>query len=340
MTLKKFFRRRTVRVIFSTLFILAALFSFFAVSASAVDLPSNLPGSVFLPPQIPSTFSYEYGLARSTNSVQKVFQVFFLQHYFGGFNTQHPVCLFVVPSGSSWLTYLITTDGLTDSVYYDSSGNFYIYFGGASSGSDAGGTVYYYLLTDYGFVYERQTVFNEQFATLSSAGSSTSVMWYLTSSGDLNPNNLASWSWNNAYIGSGLVADTDPLNELNAAADRWVTFYVTSTTLYDRQEIFDSGYENGYAYGVQIGYETGFREGVSYGYNSGYDNGYDAGLADGGYELNISSIITAIPASVRTLLENSFNTTLFGINIYGLLLLVLGSSIVFVIIKFIWSKFL
>ena len=125
------------------------------------------------------------------------------------------------------------------------------------------------------------------------------------------------------------------------------------------------GHEEGESQGKNIGYQDGYAEGYTEGYNSGkrnwhmegYSSGYSAGYTDGysegfseGYEtgymhgaimnpqgtpvvLNISSIITSITSSVGNFFTSAFDIELFGINIAGLLSVLIICAFVFIVIR-------
>jgi len=152
---------------------------------------------------------------------------------------------------------------------------------------------------------------------------------------------LSDWSMNDQfYYRAPGVADDDNLDQLHAAVGKWFKYYETATTLRDRQEIYDEAYDIGYEVGFENGYEGGQDDGYLDGYDIGYDKGYKDGKSEIGYFLDIGSIISSIPSSIRSLLENAFDFDLFGINVVGLLLLILGCGIIFIVVKFVWGVFL
>lgn len=106
-----------------------------------------------------------------------------------------------------------------------------------------------------------------------------------------------------------------------------------------KQEGYNSGYESGraeaqseaYQQGYNSGYESGkaeggteiYQEGYEYGYlvgqDSGYKKGYAAGQEAGGVQLDIPSVISAVPIAVKNFVNTSFGFEVFGINVAGLL---------------------
>lgn len=130
---------------------------------------------------------------------------------------------------------------------------------------------------------------------------------------------------------------------------------------------FEAGYETGYESGLVDGYEPGYNAGNEAGYNDGYKKGYDfasakigpeqysvgyeegytVGHSDGyregfnfamlnppeGMKLDIPSIISSITGSVGSFLTTAFNIEIFGINIAGLLSVLILVAFVFIIVK-------
>lgn len=75
-------------------------------------------------------------------------------------------------------------------------------------------------------------------------------------------------------------------------------------------------------------------------YERGEDDGYDKAVADlangviGSYDLDLGKIITSIPTAAKAIVNNAFGFELFGINVAGLLSVVLIISIVgFIVAK-------
>lgn len=87
------------------------------------------------------------------------------------------------------------------------------------------------------------------------------------------------------------------------------------------QQGYNSGYESGKAEGgtekYQEGYEYGYLVGQDAGYKKGYAAGQEAG--DGGVQLDIPSVISAVPIAVKNFVNTSFGFEVFGINVAGLL---------------------
>ena len=130
---------------------------------------------------------------------------------------------------------------------------------------------------------------------------------------------------------------------------------------------FEAGYETGYESGLVDGYEPGYNAGNEAGYNDGYKKGYDfasakigpeqysvgyeegytVGHSDGyregfnfamlnppeGMKLDIPSIISSITGSVGSFLTTAFDIEIFGINIAGLLSVLVLVAFVFIIVK-------
>lgn len=116
---------------------------------------------------------------------------------------------------------------------------------------------------------------------------------------------------------------------------------------------YGAGAVDGYVDGFDAGYDTGFDDGYSTGYDSGYDNGYDTGYSDGlddappetvtiviyeePVEIDVPGIIGSISSIPDSILSGSFDFEFAGINIYGLLKLLIivfiVSAVIFFIIK-------
>lgn len=130
---------------------------------------------------------------------------------------------------------------------------------------------------------------------------------------------------------------------------------------------FEAGYDTGYESGLIDGYEPGYNAGNEAGYNDGYKKGYDfasanigpeqysvgyeegytVGHSDGyregfnfamlnppeGMKLDIPTIISSITGSVGSFLTTAFNIEIFGINIAGLLSVLILVAFVFIIVK-------
>lgn len=133
------------------------------------------------------------------------------------------------------------------------------------------------------------------------------------------------------------------------------------------QDGYDVGYETGFASGNEAGYNSGYSAGNEAGYNNGYKTGYDfasqkigpeqysvgyeegytVGHSDGyregfnfamlnppeGMKLDIPAIISSITGSVGSFLTTAFNIEIFGINIAGLLSVLVLVAFVFIIVK-------
>jgi hypothetical protein len=113
--------------------------------------------------------------------------------------------------------------------------------------------------------------------------------------------------------------------------------------------------ENAYASGKLAGFNQGkaeaeeaadeywserLLEAEELAYQRGEDDGYDKAVDDlangviGAYDLDLGKIITAIPTAAKAIVNNAFGFELFGINVAGLLSVVLIISIVgFIVAK-------
>ena len=107
---------------------------------------------------------------------------------------------------------------------------------------------------------------------------------------------------------------------------------------------YNNGYKSGYEYASQkIGpeqYSIGHAEGYSVGHSEGFSEGYETGYRYGAINnpqgtpvtLNIPSIITAITSSVGSFLTSAFDIEIFGINVAGLLSVLILVAFVLIIV--------
>lgn len=107
---------------------------------------------------------------------------------------------------------------------------------------------------------------------------------------------------------------------------------------------YNNGYKTGYDYASQkIGpeqYSIGHAEGYSQGHSEGFSEGYETGYRFGAINnpqgtpvtLNIPSIISAITSSVGSFLTSAFDIEIFGINIAGLLSVLILVAFVLIIV--------
>lgn len=107
---------------------------------------------------------------------------------------------------------------------------------------------------------------------------------------------------------------------------------------------YNNGYKIGYDYASQkIGpeqYSIGHAEGYSQGHSEGFSEGYETGYRYGAINnpqgtpvtLNISSIISSITSSVGSFLTSAFDIEIFGINIAGLLSVLILVAFVLIIV--------
>lgn len=107
---------------------------------------------------------------------------------------------------------------------------------------------------------------------------------------------------------------------------------------------YNNGYKTGYDFASQkIGpeqYSIGHAEGYSQGHSEGFSEGYETGYRYGAINnpqgtpvtLNIPSIITAISSSVGSFLTSAFDIEIFGINVAGLLSVLILVAFVLIIV--------
>lgn len=110
-----------------------------------------------------------------------------------------------------------------------------------------------------------------------------------------------------------------------------------------------AGYSQGYTEGQTYGYETGYREGQEYtypiAYQEGYDDGYEEGVASGEggdtiitENLDIGSIISAIPQGAKNIINGALGFEIFGINVAGTLTAILVVAIIAFVIKWLMTR--
>lgn len=107
---------------------------------------------------------------------------------------------------------------------------------------------------------------------------------------------------------------------------------------------YNNGYKTGYDFASQkIGpeqYSIGHAEGYSLGHSEGFSEGYETGYRYGAINnpqgtpvtLNIPSIISSITSSVGSFLTSAFDIEIFGINIAGLLSVLILVAFVLIIV--------
>lgn len=134
----------------------------------------------------------------------------------------------------------------------------------------------------------------------------------------------------------------------------WVNAY-NAFEGYLTPEIVEDEVENARNEGVNEGYRLGYDEGVSItekywtgimpeleaaARDEGYDEGYEDAVEDYGADelrpqvIDIPAIFSAIPAAAKSIINNAFGFELFGINVAGLLSVLLIISVVgFIVAK-------
>ena len=107
---------------------------------------------------------------------------------------------------------------------------------------------------------------------------------------------------------------------------------------------YDNGYKSGYDFASQkigpeqysIGHAEGYSEGHSEGFSEGYETGYRYGAINNPQgtpvTLNIPSIITSITSSVGSFFTSAFDIEIFGINVAGLLSVLILVAFVLIIV--------
>lgn len=103
-------------------------------------------------------------------------------------------------------------------------------------------------------------------------------------------------------------------------------------------EEYNRGFVDGNAAGMDSGYKNGYTVGYKEGETVGYKSGYSAGSAAGGgdaVELDIPDIINSIPSAVQNFIFSGFGFEVFGINVAGLMsVLIILILVVFFIKRF------
>ncbi len=100
---------------------------------------------------------------------------------------------------------------------------------------------------------------------------------------------------------------------------------------------YKDGYEQGYDDGYDVGYDVGYSHGDLEGYDSGYRQGFTDGRLESTYELDIGAIFDSFMSGTYNFIHTAFGFELFGVNISGLLMLIVGVVIIVFIVRFIWG---
>lgn len=125
----------------------------------------------------------------------------------------------------------------------------------------------------------------------------------------------------------------------------------------DTEQIYNDGFQDGYQVGYQQGHEVGYGEGVddgveagrSMGYEEGYEEGYETGYSKGhtigytegydkgkvGVQIDIPSVITSIPESVRIIFDKTFDFDIFGFNVSAFIMTIALIAVTIVVTKII-----
>lgn len=170
--------------------------------------------------------------------------------------------------------------------------------------------------------------------------------------------NGAAWQ---TYFDKVYNYDTKIQNAINAGfAQGQLAGYQNGLTV-GREEGYETGYEegyydgeaDGYSQGAAVGYGNGLidgrEEGYETGYQDGYDDGYETGYSEGinnaggagdiiiNENLDIGSIISALPEGAKAIIDGAFGFTIFGINVAGTLTAILVIAIVAFVVKWLLS---
>lgn len=151
------------------------------------------------------------------------------------------------------------------------------------------------------------------------------------------------------YITIGL-AD----NVTNAIKAFWhyseISFYTKTTQTLNYNDGYNNGYNDGYNIGLTNGQSKGYTDGYSDGLTAGYTNGYNEAKTefydsryDEGYIAGstatsgqVNALISFVPSIVGTIWGVAYdflNITVFGINLWSILIIFSGISLLVLIIK-------
>lgn len=285
---------------------------------------------------------------------ENIYDIYYNQSFMGQFNSLELVCiykangrliaLFNIPGKSYSTSYYGNTNGFNSNssvTFTPNSGAHFIavfltpHGFGCFNTADTTSVVFSGLL--YYREYSRTLVNNSSYFVFSSSDEANST---ITSVLDFTASNLPSSS-----------------DELESAYEDGYFEGLESGLIWGEELGYQEGYTEGYQEGIGTGYRDGFlageAEGYDTGYADGYQDGYDTGYSDGledappetvtiviyeePVEIDVPGIISSISSIPDSILSGSFDFEFAGINIYGLLKLLIIvfiiSAVIFFIIK-------
>lgn len=217
-------------------------------------------------------------------------------------------------------------------MYYNNDTN-----GGVSSVSQSVA----YNITEYTLLSDEQVVYTFADKTIGKGVNYNST--YIAQEEGVTLNNAEKWI--NAYGSFEGVIDDDSYNQgySDGKAVGW-------------SEGLTDGYNRGYTIGRELQKQTidkikeeSYNKGNLDGFNEGSEAGYQMAINEIGTQqpitikvtenLDIPGIITAIPNAVKTIINDGFGFSLFGINIGGLLITIIVLAIVFTLITVLYKVF-
>lgn len=302
----------------------------------------------------------------TTSEIDTIKQILDYQDLAGQFNSLVPIaighspdstvfCLFALPSAT--LTYSTTGQASQTTFIFELSGtqqNAFIRIGFSSEGF-----AIYNVVSASSISYRRDTLL---YYRTSMTGSLIKNSRYDSVSSSTVRSEISDvFNYWNGYIsrlsGSGSGASSEELE--SAYVDGYGDGY------FDGKDVgYGLGFESGYIEGVTDGFNTGYIEGNQDGFDIGFSEGYDTGYSDGYYdgfmtgydsgyseaeretvieyvepiEIDIGRVISGISSVPDNIMNGSFDFELFGINVYGLLKLLIILFVVSAIVVFIIKR--
>lgn len=304
----------------------------------------------FAPPSYPSTLTYFDASSLSRIDSENIYSIIYFQDFLGSLNSFQPVCCYI--SSTYCVLVLVTAIQSFDCAFVDNIFSF----------TYTGSWYYTAYLTSGGFSFIQRVSSN--FNVVSS-----NVICYSLDETD-------SLHYNSSFVPSS--SSSNGRDDISDVFNYWYNYYQLVSTDYESKfesyynDGFSDGYESGYvdgfdtgfSYGEQFGYQDGYQDGIGTGYNDGYlageADGYDTGYSDGyqdgydtGYseaeretviqyvepfEIDIGRVISGISSVPDNIMNGSFDFELFGINVYGLLKLLIILFVVSAIVVFIIKR--
>lgn len=326
-------------------------------------------------PDYPSTYSellVTSGI--SSQDLSNILGIFRFQDLTGQFNSLIPLCIFINAQNKVVSLFAVPSSSLTiTSSYYENTW-YYSFKNNTNTNltfvliglSDQGFCVYNTSYTGEYRVLRSQALYYRP----SYDADLTLNSYFTPNSSVTNQDILSVFNYWNGYVsrlsGSGSGASPEELESaydngyesgFGSGFDDGYFEGLESGLVWGEelgyQEGYTEGYEEGIGTGYMHGYQAGEADGYFTGYDDGYQDGYDTGYSDGledapsetvtiviyeePVEIDVPGIIGSISSIPDSILSGSFDFEFAGINIYGLLKLLIIvfiiSAVIFFIIK-------